>query len=125
MLEGFNGLTKVENGLALVPIDSLLESELERRLYRRLLRFNDEDLDFVVTARESARLELTVADRKWQVTPQRHVDELQTAAPCRADFLIEPLGFNTSVAGAGHAWGIFGLEARQCCWQWQCKFASV
>jgi hypothetical protein len=59
------------NGLAVVPIDSLPESELERRLCRRLLRFNDEDLDFVVTARESERLELTVAGRKWQVTLQR------------------------------------------------------
>jgi hypothetical protein len=63
-----------QNGLAAIPIDSLLESELERRLCGRLLRFNNEDLDFVVTARESERLELTVAGRKWQVTPQRYID---------------------------------------------------
>jgi DEAD/DEAH box helicase domain-containing protein len=92
MLEGFNGLTKVEHGLDGVPIDSLLESELERRLYARLVRLNAEDSDFVVTSHESERLELSVAGRKWRVTPQKYIDEAHTAVPCRPDLLIEPLG---------------------------------
>jgi len=92
MLEGFNSLTKVEHGLDGVPIDSLLESELERRFYARLLQLKDSDPDFVVTALESERLELGVAGRKWRVTPQKYLDELHTSAPCRPDFLIEPQG---------------------------------
>jgi len=97
MLEGFEGLTKVENGLDGVPLDSLLESELERRLYGRLVRLGDEDSDFVVTPLENESLVLTVAGRKWRVTPQRYIDAANTAVPCRPDFLIEPVGQGSDI----------------------------
>lgn len=97
MLEAFKGLTKVERGLDGVPLDSLLESELERRLYGRLVKLSDYDREFDVKPLEDERLELCVAGRKWRVTPQRYIDQTHTAAPCRPDLLIEPLGQESRV----------------------------
>jgi DEAD/DEAH box helicase domain-containing protein len=92
MLEGFSSLTKVESGLSGVSIDSLLESELERRLYSRLVNLATEDPDFQVAPLENEVLDVQVAGRHWRVTPQKYIDPAHTAAPCRPDLLIEPVG---------------------------------
>ena len=92
MLEAFSELTKVENGLAGVSIDSLLESELERRLYSRLVNLTSEDADFQVVPIENEILDIQVAGRHWRVTPQKYIDPARTSVPCRPDLLIEPIG---------------------------------
>ncbi len=92
MLEAFSDLTKVENGLAGVSIDSLLESELERRLYSRLVNLTSEDADFQVVLIENEVLDIQVAGRHWRVTPQKYIDPARTSVPCRPDLLIEPIG---------------------------------
>ena len=95
VLSGKENLTKIEK-LASVPVNSLFDSELERRFVEALAQMGNENrkVDIsksIISGKEGYILKIN--DQAWEIEPQVLLDEAQgVKVTCKPDFLISPVG---------------------------------
>lgn len=95
ILSGKDNLTKIDK-LANVSVNSLFDSELERRFIEALSRMGNENRKVEITKALVNGKEgyvLKINNSIWEIEPQVILDASQgVCVPCKPDFIIRPLG---------------------------------
>lgn len=97
ILSGKDNLHKIDK-LANIPVNSLFDSELERRFIEALSRMGNENRKVEITkslinGKEGYVLKLN--DSTWEIEPQVLLDVAQgVSITCKPDFVIRQLGHN-------------------------------
>jgi DEAD/DEAH box helicase domain-containing protein len=95
ILSGKDNLTKIP-GLASVPVNSLFDSELERRFVEAIAQMGNENrkVDMsksLISGKEGYILK--IGDKTWEIEPQVLLDATQgVSVTCKPDFIIRPVG---------------------------------
>ncbi len=95
ILSGKENLRKIDR-LAKIPVNSLFDSELERRFIEAIAQMGSESrrveiAKSLVNGKEGYVLK--VNDSAWEIEPQVELGPLQgVSVKCRPDFVIRPLG---------------------------------
>lgn len=95
ILSGKDNLTKIEK-LASVPVNSLFDSELERRFVEALAQMGNENRKVDISKSLISGKEgyiLKINDQTWEIEPQVLLDSTQgVKVSCKPDFIISPVG---------------------------------
>ena len=95
ILSGKDNLTKIEK-LASVPVNSLFDSELERRFVEALAQMGNENRKVDISKSLISGKEgyiLKINDQTWEIEPQVLLDATQgVKVSCKPDFIISPVG---------------------------------
>lgn len=95
ILSGKDNLTKIEK-LASVPVNSLFDSELERRFVEALAQMGNENRKVDISKSLISGKEgyiLKINDQTWEMEPQVLLDATQgVKVSCKPDFIISPVG---------------------------------
>ena len=94
ILSGKDNLTKIEK-LASIPVNSLFDSELERRFVEAIAQMGNENRKVDISKSLISGKEgyiLKINDRTWEIEPQVLLDETQGVnVTCKPDFVIRPI----------------------------------
>ena len=95
ILSGKDNLTNIEK-LANVPVNSLFDSELERRFVEALAQMGNENRKVDISKSLISGKEgyiLKINDQTWEIEPQVLLDATQgVKVTCKPDFIISPVG---------------------------------
>ena len=95
VLSGKHNVTRIEK-LGNIPVNSLFDSELERRFIEALAQTGNESRKIEITKsliHDKEGYILKVNDSSWEIEPQVLLDTLDgVAVTCKPDFLIRPIG---------------------------------
>ena len=95
ILSGKDNKTKIEK-LGSIPVNSLFDSELERRFVEAIAQMGNEKRKIGITKsliNDKEGYILRVNDSAWEIEPQVVLDASQgVVIPCKPDFVIRPLG---------------------------------
>lgn len=95
ILSGKDNLTKIEK-LASIPVNSLFDSELERRFVEALAQMGNENRKVDISKSLISGKEgyiLKINDQIWEIEPQVLLDATRgVTVSCKPDFIISPVG---------------------------------
>lgn len=95
ILSGKDNLTKIEK-LANIPVNSLFDSELERRFVEAIAQMGNENRKVEISkslVNDKEGYVLKVNDSSWEIEPQVTLGTTQgVAVQCKPDFIIRPIG---------------------------------
>lgn len=95
ILSGKDNLTKIEK-LASIPVNSLFDSELERRFVEAIVQMGNENRKVDISKSLISGKEgyiLKINDKTWEIEPQVLLDATQgVKVTCKPDFIISPVG---------------------------------
>ena len=96
ILSGKDSLTKIEGTIGNIAVNSLFDSELERRFVEAIAQMGNENRKVEISKSFVNGKEgyvLKVNDASWEIEPQVLLDSTQgVAVPCKPDFIIRPIG---------------------------------
>lgn len=95
ILSGKDNLTKIEK-LANIPVNSLFDSELERRFVEAVAQMGNENRKVEISkslVNDKEGYVLKVNDSSWEIEPQVTLGPTQgVSIQCKPDFIIRPIG---------------------------------
>ena len=95
ILSGKDNLTKIEK-LAIIPVNSLFDSELERRFVEAVAQMGNENRKVEISkslVNDKEGYVLKVNDSSWEIEPQVTLGPTQgVSIQCKPDFIIRPIG---------------------------------
>ena len=95
ILSGKGSLTKIEK-LANIPVNSLFDSELERRFVEAVAQMGNENRKVEISkslVNDKEGYVLKVNDSSWEIEPQVELGPTQgVSVQCKPDFIIRPIG---------------------------------
>ena len=95
ILSGKDNLTKIEK-LGNIPVNSLFDSELERRFVEAIAQMGNENRKAEISkslVNDKEGYILKVNDSSWEIEPQVLLDSSQgVSVICKPDFVIRPIG---------------------------------
>ncbi len=95
ILSGKNNLKQIER-LGIVPVNSLFESELERRFVEAIAQMGNENCKVEISkslVNDKEGYILKINDSSWEIEPQVTLGPMQgVSVQCKPDFIIRPIG---------------------------------
>lgn len=100
ILSGKNNVTKIEK-LGNIPVNSLFDSELERRFVEAIAQMGNESRKVDISKaliNDKEGYILKVNSSTWELEPQVLLDAADgVAVTCKPDFIIRPVGVSTRI----------------------------
>ena len=96
ILSGKGNLTRMEGTISRIAVNSLFDSELERRFVEAIAQMGNESRSVEISkslVHDKEGYVLKVNDSTWEIEPQVLLDAAQgVAVTCKPDFVIRPIG---------------------------------